>query len=224
MAIATAQAKAGDHASARRSFERAIQAADAVEDLSSRAAILADVAEAQVEYDDRTAALATLRDASEVVEKIADEHRSNRSCAALARTLAHAGDLGAALRMVGGVPDGQYLPESQALAGVLEGLRRSGGAALKDATHVLELGVAANNEEIVTFNACGNSPGRSTITARSMEKRRDHRRLREATGEIGPGDVRMQNRQDDLENAMKDLGRSQTKFGSIEVCYEKNQR
>ena len=55
-AIATAQAKAGDQASARRSFERAIQAADAVEDLSSRAATLADVAEAQVESDDRTAA------------------------------------------------------------------------------------------------------------------------------------------------------------------------
>ena len=222
-AIAMARARAGEQASARRSFERAIQAADAIEDLRSRVYTLDTIAAGQVDSNDRPAALATMRHAAAIVGTMDDEHQRNTARSWIVRTVARAGDLEAALRMAGEVPDGQYLLKSRALASVLEGLRLSGKAAMKKGLPTV-LQAAAINEQ--TFQAqCLREFAVVLADADEIEETRKIAEILEkGAAEFGPQDVRRGNINHDEVLVLSALARAQARAGNREAAVETFQK
>ncbi len=131
LAVGSARAKAGEQASAKAAFQQAIQAADTIENLENRVYALEDIAVAQIDSNDRPAALATMRHAFEVAETIGDEDQRNSTRMYVVRTYAHAGDFDAAIRITRNLPESNNY-KARALANVLEGLKPSGRAVMKE--------------------------------------------------------------------------------------------
>jgi hypothetical protein len=124
VAIPSAQARVGDHASRLMFPGRAVQAAVAVIDLSQRASALDQIAVAEVDSGDPAAARSTLRRAFETANIIRDDHRRNSTKMDLAVTHARAGDVDLALRLVAELPESSHY-KSRALPIVLGGLNHA---------------------------------------------------------------------------------------------------
>jgi RNA polymerase sigma factor (sigma-70 family) len=129
LAVAMGYAKLKDAATASAVFQQAIQAAMAIDD-QQKAYTIEEIAAAQIDGQGREAALATMRRALELTERIPylREHNSTRMY--IVRTLARAGALDEALRIVRDLPPtGMY--RSRALAYTLGGLKQSDAKAAR---------------------------------------------------------------------------------------------
>jgi len=131
MAVAAARAQAGERESARSAFQKAVHAADAIEDLSQKVYALGEIAVAQIDSNEQAAALATIRHASELAETIGHEFLQNTARMWIVRTYARAGNVDAAIRMAGDLPESNGF-RAQALANVLEGLEHSQRPKMKE--------------------------------------------------------------------------------------------
>ncbi len=84
-----------------------------------------------IDSNDRRAGLATVRRAAEVAGTIADEHQRNNARMWMVRKFARGGDVDAALRMVGELPESS-LYQARALADVLGCLKHSQQPTMKE--------------------------------------------------------------------------------------------
>ncbi len=125
-AVGTVYAKVGDPDAARTVFQQAIDVAVTIDDREMRVHTLEDIAVGQIESNAREAGLATIRRAFDLTETIADEHQRNNTRMYIVRTLARAGDLDEAIRIVRDLPPTMY--RRRAIAYTLGGLKQSLGA------------------------------------------------------------------------------------------------